>query len=93
MNDNSVSETCVNTASVGVFAVGDSKAPGEMTCRTSETLIVSFRWFIKQTECTSMQIIQPTRCNNFSSLLLDVYLQHNVFRASSRLSPGAQQLQ
>ena len=32
---------------------------------------------------------QPTRCNNFSSLLLDVYLQLNVFRASSRPSSGA----
>jgi hypothetical protein len=27
---------------------------------------------------------QPTRCNNFSSLLLDVYVQLSVFRASSR---------
>ena len=35
----------------------------------------------------------PTRCNNFSSLLLDVYLQLNAFRASSRPSSGAQQLQ
>jgi hypothetical protein len=39
------------------------------------------------------QINQPTRCNNFSSLLLDVYLQLNMFRASSRPSSGAQQLQ
>jgi hypothetical protein len=38
-------------------------------------------------------INQPTRCNNFSSLLLDVYVQLNIFRASSRLSSGAQQLQ
>ena len=36
---------------------------------------------------------QPTRCNNFSSLLLDVYVQLNMFRASSRLSSGAQNLQ
>ena len=35
----------------------------------------------------------PTRCNNFSSLLLDVYLQLNMFRASSRPKSGAQQLQ
>jgi hypothetical protein len=40
-----------------------------------------------------VQINQPTRCNNFSSLLLDVYLQLNMFRASSRPSSGAQQLQ
>jgi len=36
---------------------------------------------------------QPTRCNNFSSLLLDVYVQLNMFWASSRPSSGAQQLQ
>jgi hypothetical protein len=41
----------------------------------------------------TIQINQPTRCNNFSNLLLDVYLQLNMFRASSRPSSGAQQLQ
>jgi hypothetical protein len=43
----------------------------------------------------TFQINQPTRCNQFSSLLLDVYsyVQLNMFRASSRLSSGAQQLQ
>ena len=35
----------------------------------------------------------PTRCKNFSSLLLDVYVQLSMFRASSRPSSGAQQLQ
>jgi hypothetical protein len=40
-----------------------------------------------------IQINQPTRCKNFSSLLLDVYVQLNMFWASSRLSSGAQQLQ
>ena len=40
-----------------------------------------------------VQINQPTRCNNFSSLLLDVYIQLNMFRASSRQSSEAQQLQ
>ena len=39
------------------------------------------------------QINQPTRRNNFSTLLLDVYVQLNMFQASSRPSPGAQQLQ
>ena len=34
----------------------------------------------------TLQINRPTRCNNFSSLLLDVYLQLNMFRASSRPS-------
>ena len=28
----------------------------------------------------TIQINQPTRCNNFSSLLLDVYVQLNMFR-------------
>jgi len=38
------------------------------------------------------QINQPTRCNNFSSLLLDVY-SLNMFRTSTRPSSGAQELQ
>jgi len=42
---------------------------------------------------TKFQINQQTRCNNFSSLLLDVHAQLNMFRASSRPSSGAQQLQ
>ena len=48
---------------------------------------------LTQNTCDSFQINQPTRCNNFSSLLLDVYVQLNMFRASSRPSSGAQQLQ
>ena len=40
-----------------------------------------------------IQINQPTRCNNLSSLLLDVYLQLNMFQVSPRPSSGAQQLQ
>jgi hypothetical protein len=35
----------------------------------------------------------PTTCKNFPSLLLGVYLQLNMFRASSLPSLGAQQLQ
>jgi hypothetical protein len=38
-------------------------------------------------------INQPTRRSNSSSLLLDVYVRLNMFRASSRPSSGAQQLQ
>ena len=43
----------------------------------------------------TFQINQPTRCNKFSSLLLDIYsyVQFNMFRASSRPLSGAQQLQ
>jgi hypothetical protein len=40
-----------------------------------------------------IQIIQPTTCNNFSSLLLDVYVQLSMFQASSRPLSGAQLLQ
>ena len=36
-----------------------------------------------------MQINQPTRCNGFTSLLLDVYVWLNMFRASLRPSSGA----
>jgi hypothetical protein len=41
---------------------------------------------------SNFQINQPTRCNNLSSLLLDVYsyVQRNMFQASSRPSSGAQ---
>jgi hypothetical protein len=46
----------------------------------------------RESPCT-IQTNQPTRCSNFSSLLLDVYVQLNVFRASSRPPSGAQQLQ
>jgi hypothetical protein len=37
----------------------------------------------------AIQIIQPTRCNSFTSLFLDVYLRLNMFRASPRPSSGA----
>jgi hypothetical protein len=32
----------------------------------------------------SIQINQPTRCNNFTGLLFDVYVQLNMFQAFSR---------
>jgi hypothetical protein len=43
----------------------------------------------------TFQINQPTRCNNFSSLLLDIYsyVQLNMFWATLRPSSAAQQLQ
>jgi hypothetical protein len=55
-------------------------------------------WECKFKVCKSVhhhiiQINQPTRRNNFSRLLIDVYLQLNMFWASSRPSSGAQQLQ
>jgi hypothetical protein len=42
---------------------------------------------------STIQINQPTRCNNFSSFITWRYVQLNMFRASSRPSSGAQQLQ
>ena len=37
----------------------------------------------------TVKLIQPTRCNSFTSLLLDVHMWLNVFRASPRPSRGA----
>jgi hypothetical protein len=37
----------------------------------------------------TIQINQPTRCNSFTSLLLDVHMWLNMFRASPRPSSGA----
>jgi len=37
----------------------------------------------------TVQIIQPTRCNSFTSLLLDAYVWLNMFQASPRPSSGA----
>jgi len=58
-----------------------------------------FKWckmfYLKFKVCKSVrhytiQTNQPTRRNNLSSLLLDVYVQLNMFWASSRPSSGAQ---
>ena len=46
-------------------------------------------WSLPINFSTIIQTNQPTRCNNSSSLLLDVYAQLNMFRASSRPSSGA----
>jgi len=37
-----------------------------------------------------IQINQPTRCNSFTSLLFDVYVWLNMFRAPLRPSSGAE---
>jgi hypothetical protein len=37
----------------------------------------------------TIQIHQPTRCNGFTILLLDVYVWLNMFRAPLRPSSGA----
>jgi hypothetical protein len=61
----------------------------------TENLNVGFEIlkFCKSVHHHTTQINQTTRCKNFRSLLLDVYLQINMFLASSRPSSGAQQLQ
>ena len=48
---------------------------------------------LPDTTLRTLQINQPTRCNSFSNLLLEIYAQLNMFRASSRPSSWAQQLQ
>jgi len=63
----------------------------------SESVCATVKYAFKFKVCKSVhhhtiQINQPTRCSNSSSLLLDVYVQPNMFRASSRPSSGAQQL-
>ena len=55
--------------------------------------ITRYQLYLTETHQKVIQINQPTRCINISSLLLDVYLHLNMFRASSRPSSGAQQLQ
>jgi hypothetical protein len=66
--------------------------------RTNLCEILYLRYFYLFKVCKSVhhhtvQMNQPTRWNSFSGLLLDVYIQLNVFLASSRPSSGAQQLQ
>jgi len=56
-------------------------------------IFISFKIFRYEISVKPIQINQSTGCNNFSSLLLDVYEQLIMFRASSRPSLGAQQLQ
>ena len=55
----------------------------------STTYVLAFK-ICKSLHHHTIQIKQPTRCNKFSSLLLEVYVQLNMFRASSRLSSVAQ---
>jgi hypothetical protein len=43
----------------------------------------------KSVHHSTIQINYPTRCNSFTSLLLDVYVWLNMFRALSRPSSGA----
>jgi len=61
---------------------------------TGELIVVLCKFKVcKSVHHPTFQINHPTGCNNFSSLLLDVYVQLNMFRASSRPSSGAKKLQ
>jgi hypothetical protein len=46
-------------------------------------------WTIKQRLYSIIQINQPTRCNSFTSLLLDIYMWLNMFQAPLCPSSGA----
>ena len=63
-------------------------------CQFVRLLVGSYNFKVcKSVHHHTVPIIQPTRCNSFPSLLLDVYVRHHMFRASLRPSSGAQQLQ
>ena len=66
---------------------------GKSYCRTRSDVGSESVEVCKSVHHHTFQIIQPTGRNNFSGLLLDVYVWLNMFRASSHPSSGAQQLQ
>ena len=53
----------------------------------SSCIHTSFSWI--STNTPTIPINQPTRCNSFTRLLLDVYVWCNMFRAPPRPSSGA----
>jgi hypothetical protein len=50
---------------------------------------MAFVTFVKSVHHHTIQIIQPTGCNSFTSLLLDVYVWLKMFLESPRPSSGA----
>jgi hypothetical protein len=62
--------------------------PPDICCILHIASFKSLFHFVVCNYSDQFQINQPTRCNNFSGLLLDVYVQLNMFRASSRPSSG-----
>jgi len=60
-----------------------------------KTVLMSILVFVFQhsRQEEEIPINQTTKCNNFPSLLPDVYVRLNMFRASSRPSSEAQRLQ
>jgi hypothetical protein len=77
--------------------VGDREGQMERDCSTGQSPQRALAPTEEEKEevrvSSYIQMHQPTRCNNLSSLLLDFYLRLNVFRASLRPSSGTQQLQ
>jgi len=76
----------------GIIVLPDDGAHHTKMCRRNTFTDLKFK-VCKSVHHRTIQINQPTRCNSFSSLLLDVYVQLNMFLASSHPSSGAQQLQ
>ena len=73
---------------LNMFRVSPRPSPGAYNCTRS---LWFYRWraAVGALLVVVCQTIQPTRCNSFTSLLLDVYMWLNMFRASPRSSPGA----
>jgi hypothetical protein len=47
------------------------------------------QFYLGKIKLITIQMNQPTRCNTFTSLLLNVYVWLNMFRATPRPSSGA----
>jgi len=77
-----------------VHALRPVSIPGYYFLCKAVTRFTIFKFKVcKSVHRHTIKLNQPTRRNNYSSLLLDVYVQFNMFRASLRPSSGAQQLQ
>jgi len=84
---------CVNRALLWIsVAAANSNCcitfGGGLLCKMSTTLVKTFD-VPKSVHYHTIQINKPTRCNRFTSLLLDVYVWLNTFRAPLRPSSGA----
>jgi len=86
-------ETMTSSFTTSSYSVSTKRKEGEEKM-ASQLCVAPCKFKVcKPVRYHTIQINQPTRCNNSSSLLLDVYVQLDMFRASSRPSSGAQQLQ
>ena len=62
---------------------------GEIYCSCLRGSVLHIFDVRKSVHHHTIQINQPTRCTSFTSLLLDVYVSLNMFRAPPRPSSGA----